>query len=454
MQKNKRKQLLFLTAVSSGVILNPLNSSMISLALHQIQQHFHVSFSTVSWLISIYYLSSAIGQPIMGRIGDIMDRKKLFLGGLVLVFISAMSAPIAPNFIVLIVMRLIQSFGSSAIYPAGISLVRKHIHEKQATALSILALCTSATTALGPTIGGFMMGIGGWQATFSVNIPIIIISFLLAWYALPSDPPKMKVSFAKLLQKNDIIGILLFIMMMISILYFLLSMKISIHPISGILGIIFLFVFIAWELKIRNPFIDVNFFRSHPQLSFVHIQFILLNIYNYSFFYGLPMYFQTLFHFDVKTSGLFMLLLSGFSMLAAPITGIVVDRIGTHKPLMLGTAFMIIPSLLLTILAVDTSIYMLGFVLILIGISYGISNVVLQAAMLERTSPDMIATSSGLFQTSRYIGAMLSSIVLNYIFGVTISAVHLQELGKMLVVISMICHMICYLERKRIFVQR
>ncbi|QDZ77574.1 hypothetical protein D0437_33825 [Bacillus cereus] len=55
MQKNKKKQLLFLTAVSLGIILNPLNSSMISLALHQIQQHFHVSFSTASWLISIYY---------------------------------------------------------------------------------------------------------------------------------------------------------------------------------------------------------------------------------------------------------------------------------------------------------------------------------------------------------------------------------------------------------------
>ncbi|OUB25925.1 MFS transporter [Bacillus thuringiensis serovar yunnanensis] len=444
MKMNKKKQLLFLTAVSSGVVLNPLNSSMISLALHQIQENFNLSFTTVSWLISSYYLSSAIAQPVMGKIGDIVGRKKLFLYGLGLVLISAISAPFAPTFTLLIIMRLFQSIGSSSIYPAGISLVREHIHEKQATALSIISLCTSATAALGPTIGGFMMSVGGWQATFSINIPIIVVSFLLAWYALPSESKKMKISFSKLLQKLDGIGILLFTFMMILLLYFLLSIKTGVHPLSGILGIILLCIFIKWESKVKNPFIDVHFFKSHPQLSFVYIQFILLNIYNYSFFYGLPTYFQAQFHLDVKTSALLMLLLSGSSMITSPISGKMVDHMGTRKPLILGTTLMIIPSLLLAILAVDTSIYMLGFVLIIIGVSYGLSNVVLQAAMLERTSSDMIGTSSGLFQTSRYVGSMLSSVVLSFLFGESISAIHLQELGEILIVISIVCHTLCY----------
>lgn len=368
--------------------------------------------------------------------------------GLGLVLISAISAPFAPTFTLLIVMRLFQSIGSSSIYPAGISLVRGHIHENQATALSIISLCTSATAALGPTIGGFLMSEGGWQATFSINIPIIIVSFILAWHALPPDSPKMKVSFLEILQKLDSIGILLFAFMMIFLLCFLLSIKTGIHPLLGILGIILLVIFVRWESKANNPFIEVQFFKTHPQLSFIYIQFILLNIYNYSFFYGLPTYLQTQFHLDVKTSALLMLLLSGFSMITSPISGKMVDCIGIRKPLMLGTALMIIPSLLLTILAVDTSLYMLGIVLIMIGISYGLSNVVLQAAMLEKTSPEIVGISSGLFQTSRYVGSMLSSVVLSFLFGDSISALHLQELGEILIVISIVCHTFCYLGGK------
>ncbi|PGY56657.1 MFS transporter [Bacillus thuringiensis] len=448
MKMSKKKPLLLLAAVSSGVLLNPLNSSMIALALHQIQKDFDLSFTTVSWLISSYYLSSAIAQPIMGKIGDIAGRKKLFLGGLGLVLISAISAPLAPTFTLLIAMRLFQSIGSSAIYPAGVSLLRENISEKQATALSVLSLCTSATAALGPTIGGVMMSIGGWKATFIVNIPIIIVSLLLTWYVLPADSKNKEFSFVKLLQKIDGLGIILFTCMMICVLYFLLSINTDMHPVSGILGIIFLSIFIIWESKTKKPFIDIYFFKMHPQLSFVYIQFVLLNIYNYSFFYGLPIYFQTQFHFDVTTSGLFMLLLSGFSMVTSPVAGKVVDRIGIRKPLMLGTGLMIIPSLLLSVLAVDKSIYMLGFVLIIIGISYGLSNVVLQASMLERTAPDIVGTASGLFQTSRYVGSMLSSTVLSFLFGKSISAIHLQELGKILIIISIACHSICYLGRK------
>lgn len=155
MKISKKSRALFLTTVASGTMLNPLNSSMISLALHSIQKEFELSFSTVSWLISSFYLASAVAQPVTGKLGDIIGRKKLFLFGLILVAVSALGAPLAPAFMVLLVMRLFQAIGSSAIYPSGVGLIRSHIHDRQASALAVLSIFASAMTALGPTVGAF-----------------------------------------------------------------------------------------------------------------------------------------------------------------------------------------------------------------------------------------------------------------------------------------------------------
>lgn len=190
MKISKKSRAVFLTAVASGTMLNPLNSSMISLALHSIQHEFHLSFTTVSWLISSFYLASAVAQPVTGKLGDLIGRKRLFLFGLILVAVSAIGAPLAPTFMTLLVMRLFQSVGSSAIYPSGVGLIRNHIHERQASAMAVLSIFASAMTALGPTVGGFLIVWGGWPAIFIVNLPFIILSFLLGMYMFPKDQKK------------------------------------------------------------------------------------------------------------------------------------------------------------------------------------------------------------------------------------------------------------------------
>jgi MFS family permease len=282
---------LFLTAIATGTMLNPLNSSMISLALNSIQRDFHLSFTTVSWLISSFYLASAIGQPVTGKLGDLLGRKKMFLIGLILVAVSALGAPLSPTFFILLLMRLFQSVGSSAIYPSGIALVRTHIHEKQAGALAVLSIFASAMTALGPTLGGFLIVWGGWPSIFTVNFPFILLSFLLGWFMFPKDSNEKRTNIKVLLKQLDLFGILLFAIGMVLLLWFLLSFKTSVHYISGILGIVFIGLFIWRELKAHTPFIDVRLFKSQPALTRVYLQFIVLNLFNYCLFFGLPTYF-------------------------------------------------------------------------------------------------------------------------------------------------------------------
>jgi MFS family permease len=432
MKTLKKNRALFLSAVASGTMLNPLNSSMIALALHSIQKDFQLSFSTVSWLISSFYLASAVAQPVTGKIGDIFGRKKTFLTGLILVALSALVAPMSSTFLMLLLMRLIQSIGSSAIYPSGMALIRDHIKDRQASALAVLSIFASAMVALGPTIGGFLIVFGNWPAIFWVNFPFIIISFLLGWYMFPKDVKQNKARTKELLSHLDFLGIGFFSAGMVFFLWFLLSFEGKVHYLSGVVGIIFFCLFVRRELRVKEPFIDIRIFKTHPKLSMVYIQFIFLNIFFYCLFFGLPSYFQEGMGLSVEMSGLLMLFMSGISIIISSVTGKWIDRTGVNQPIMVGSFISIIGALAFILFFVHTSYLGIGIILSIMGLSYGIGNVVLQVAMVKESPKEIIGTTSGLFQTCRYLGSILSSIILGLIFGKEVTAENMKIIGEVL----------------------
>lgn len=434
----KKNRALFLTAVASGTMLNPLNSSMIALALHSIQKDFQLSFSTVSWLISSFYLASAVAQPVTGKIGDIFGRKKTFLTGLILVALSALVAPLSSTFLMLLIMRLFQSIGSSAIYPSGMALIRDHIKDRQASALAVLSIFASAMVALGPTIGGFLIVFGNWPAIFWVNFPFIIISFLLGWYMFPKDVKQDKAHTKELLSHLDFLGIGFFSAGMVFFLWFLLSFGAKIHYFSGLAGITFFVLFVWRELRVKNPFIDIRIFKTHPKLSMVYIQFIFLNIFFYCLFFGLPSYFQEGLGLSVELSGLLMLFMSGVSIIISTLTGKWIDKKGVMQPIVVGAFLSVIGGITFTLFFIDASYVGIGLILSIMGLSYGIGNVVLQVAMVKESPKEIIGTTSGLFQTCRYLGSIFSSIILGIIFGEDITAENMKIIGEVLIIIGII----------------
>src|SRR5262245_23927505 len=121
-------------AVLAGTLLNPLNSSMIAVALVLIQAHFKISVATASWLLSGFALAAAVAQPVMGRLADLFGPRRIFCTGLLLVGVASGLAPFAPAFGSLIACRMLQAFGTSAAYPAGLAILRTIHPQGQAPA--------------------------------------------------------------------------------------------------------------------------------------------------------------------------------------------------------------------------------------------------------------------------------------------------------------------------------
>lgn len=453
MSKINARRALFLIAIGSGTMLNPLNSSMISLALHSIQNDFHISFTTVSWIVSAFYLASAIAQPVSGKIGDLIGRKVLFLSGLILVILSASIVPFVQSFFILIFIRVIQAIGTSTLYPSGVALIQNNIKERQSSALAVLTIFASTTAGLGPTLGGLLLDLGGWHAIFLVNIPIVMISICLGYFLFPKEAKEKKCikdTLKNVLSRLDIIGILLFSISMIFILLFLLSMKESLNLEQFVLGVILMCIFIWHELRTKLPFIDIKLFVNNPKLSKVYLQFIILNFFNYILFFGLPSYFQDALHYSAKSTGLFMLFMSGIGIFISPLTGRWIDKSGTRLPLMMSSIFMLISAVLLSIVFVHIPVIGKGIILSLAGISYGVGNVALQSSMFKESPHDSIGTASGLFQTSRYLGSILATVLLGMVFEASITSAQFQILGYVMVVLGTISFLLNFVLKKEL----
>ncbi|MBP1154070.1 MULTISPECIES: MFS transporter [unclassified Paenibacillus] len=431
MEHTEKKRLLLITAVALGIMLNPLNTTMISVALSRLQEDFHISFMDISWLISTYYLASAIAQPVMGRFSDLYGRKRFFLVGLLMVTVSSMLAPLSPSFHWLLAFRVIQAVGTSALFPSGMGIIRSSITENQARALGILTIFSSTSAALGPSIGGLLIHYGDWPAIFLFNLPVILLSFVLAVKIIPADV-KQNVKHIKI----DIWGIILFSLLIFIWLLFLISVSQEIKWWGLCAGIALAVIFYVYESRQEKPFIDVHFMKQNVNVTLIYAQFILVNIITYSIVFGIPLYLQNDKVYDTQKTGLIMLSMSVFGILITPLTARWLERSGTRYPLIVGTGIVMVGILLLLTIQEKSGPLWIFIVLSILGVSIGMMNISLQTALYSFVFIHETGVASGLFMTSRYLGSIISSILLGIVFGVEITIRQLHWMGFICVVIS------------------
>ncbi|OXM85273.1 MFS transporter [Paenibacillus rigui] len=421
-----------IAAVALGTLLNPLNTTMISVAFSRLQEEFQVTYASISWLIATYYVASAVAQPVMGKLGDLYGRKRMFMIGLALITVSSMLAPLSPGFGWLMAFRVIQAVGSSALFPSGMGIIRSVITTNQARALSVMSIFSSTSAAFGPSLGGFLIQYSDWQAIFLINFPFILASFLLAIRMMPKDTPRKNAVPGAL----DGWGIVFFTALIFSWLFFFLSFKTGVNWLLLVLSACLSIAFYLYEARRRQPFIDVLFLKGNVDVCFVYLQFILVNIVFYSIMFGIPSYLQQVRHYNGQEVGLIMLSISGFGVLITPLVGRWIDRSGSRTPLLVGTLFTVAgTSLLLTL--TDASVPAWIFTcLSVLGISNGFQNLGLQSALYAYVAPAETGVASGLFMTSRFMGTILSSSLLGTVFSSQITTSHLHSLMLGCVIIS------------------
>lgn len=443
-----------LVTIALATLLNPLNSSMIAVALVPIQAAFRVGIADATWLISGFYLAGAVGQPLMGRLADQFGPRRVFTTGLALAALSGALAPLSPSIGWLAGLRVLQAVGTSAAYPSGMAMFRARAGggpvRPPAGALAVLSIAANVSAAVGPTLGGALVEVAGWPAIFLVNLPAAGVGMLLAVRWLPPDRGRARPgSIRSIAGLVDLPGVALFSIAIGGLLAFLLSVasgpRWALLPVAPVAA-----VALVWrERRAGAPFLDVRMLASNRALSGVYAQFTAVNLVFYSVFFGLPLWLEKARGLGPGQTGLIVMPFAGLGVLATLVAARLIRSRGPRLPLALGAAVLCLGMLLLLVLRTATPLAAVVAIMAVLGLPNGLLNLGLQALLFRSAAGPRMGAASGLFQTCRYVGSVLSTSLLGIVFARGATSPALRSLGVVLGGISLLLLAACLLRLAR-----
>jgi len=389
-----------------GSILNPVNSSMLAVALIPIGDYFDVSPAQTAWLITGLYLATAVGQPVMGRLVDLFGPKPLYLVGTSIVGVAGLMGAFAPALGVLIASRVLLGIGTSAAYPAAMSLIRSESErtgqKSPAGVLSMLTIANQVIVVIGPTTGGLLIGLGGWHLIFTVNAPLSLACLVLGALYLPA---RTRRSTARGLSSIDIPGMLLFAGALVALMLFLMQPRLARTWLLAVMAAIVV-VFVLRELRVPTPFVDVRVLRGNGPLLATYGRQLLAYTTSYAFIYGYPQWLEEGRSLSPSAAGMVLLPMSAGAIVITAITG---RRAAVRRKLLAGSLIQLSACAALLLVGSASPIWTLVLVGMVVGLPQGLNGLANQNALYHQAAPERLASSAGLLRTCNYLGALVAA---------------------------------------------
>lgn len=422
----------FVAAVSFGSVLNPVNSSIIAVALVSIGHAFGVGASATTWLVSALYLATAVGQPTMGRLADLAGPRRVYLAGTAAVAAGGLLGYLGWSLGSLIAARIVIGLGTSAAYPAAMAMVRRQarrLHtETPGRVLGALAIAGQATMAVGPPLGGLLIAVGGWRLTFLVNVPLaaVGIAAVLAW--LPADDQKVRVGSAW--HDLDPPGLVLFAAALTGLLLFLMSLAGLRWWLLGVTAVL-LTALTARELRARTPFLDVRMLARNRALTTTYLRFGVTMLITYGYIYGWTPWLEQSAGLSAAGAGLVMV--PSF-VVAAVVSALAARHTRLWPLLVAGAAALAAGSAGLLLLTGRSPLWSLLVISVVFGAQNGLNVVSNQAAMYAQAPAGSTGTAAGMLRTFMYLGAIASASLISLSFGHAATDAGLHRLAVILTI--------------------
>lgn len=392
-----------------GAVLNPINSSMIAVALIPIGVALGAPPSETAWLVSALYLATAVGQPVVGRLVDTYGPRPLYLIGTALVGVAGLLGALAPSLGVLIVARVLLGLGTCAGYPAAMYLIRRESErtgqDSPSRILAALAVATQVTAVIGPTVGGLLIGLGGWRTTFTVNVPLSLAGLVLGTLRLPKLAAPGGAEGPRQAGGLDTAGMALFAATLISLMLFLMRPQLG-HWYLLVLTAAAAAGLAVRELRVPEPFIDLRVLGGNvPMLATFGRNLLTLTV-SYAFLYGYTQWLEAGRGLSASAAGLVLLPMFLTGVIVTSISG---RRAEVRGKLLIGATAQIAACAALLLVHSGSAIWLLVGIAVLVGIPQGLNSLANQNALYHQAEPARMGSAAGLLRTFSYLGAMTAS---------------------------------------------
>ena len=408
---SRRQRMLVLVICSMSLLIVGLDVTIVNVALPAIRREFHASVTGLQWTIDAYSLAIASLLMLAGSTADRIGRRFTFQTGLVVFSLGSLLCALSPSLGFLIAARVVQAVGGAMLNPVAMSIVRNVFEDprERAQAIGVWGAMFGISLALGPIVGGALVDSIGWRSVFLVNLPVGFVAIILtAMYVPESRAPHPR--------RIDPVGQGLVIVALATLTYAIIEgrragwLSAEILTVFGV-SVASFAALIAYELRRREPLLEVRFFRSAP---FSGASAIALCVFAAiaGFLFLNTLYLQTVRGLSPFEAGLYTLPMAGGMLIFSPLSGRIMSRVGTRPSLVVGGIAVTVAGLMLTQITRATAPAYLFVAYAVFGLGSGLVNPPITNTAISGMPPAQAGVAAAVASTSRQVGATLGVAVL------------------------------------------
>ncbi|TIN19155.1 MAG: MFS transporter [Mesorhizobium sp.] len=412
-----------LASLSLATLLSSLGTSIASVGLPSLMQTFGASFQSVQWVVLAYLLAITTLIVSAGRLADMFGRRPLLLGGIALFTSASVLCGLAPTLWLLIAARAVQGVGAALMMALTLAFVAETVSKDRiGSAMGLLGAMSAIGTTLGPSLGGLLIAGFGWRAIFLVNVPLGVLTFALAWRALPARNKTAQVDRGTF----DIVGTTL---LALTLAAYALAMTLG-RDNFGALNIGLLtaagtgvFLFAAVQAQVKNPLIQLASFRDLQLSASLAMSLIVATVMMATLVVA-PFYLSRGLGLDAAMVGLVLSTGPLVSTLSALVAGRLTDRFGAYRMMVAGLLSLSTGTFLLSLAMTRLGIagYVVPITVACIG--YALFQTSNNAAVMTGVGASQRGVVSGLLNLARNLGLITGASLMGAIFAVASAEEH------------------------------
>jgi EmrB/QacA subfamily drug resistance transporter len=406
-----RRRLLILAVCCTSLLIAGLDATAVNVALPAVGRDLALPVSGLQWIIDGYTLPIAGFLMLAGSTADRIGRRRVFQTGLALFTTCSLACALAPDLGWLVACRVGQGLGASMLNPVALSIVTTTFTDsrERTRAIGVWSGAIGLALALGPVVGGLLVGVAGWRSVFWINVPVGIAAIALTALFVPE-------SRAATARRPDPVGQLLVVAALVAITWAIIEgsregygdpLIILLFAVGAGAGM----ALVRYENRRDQPLIDPSFFRS-VSFSGAVVTAVAAFIGLSGFLFLNTLYLQDVRGYDALHAGLLTLRMAAATALASPISGRITARYGPRLPLITAGLLVVVAAVLLTTTTRTTPVAVLVLGYVLFGTGFGLVNTPITNTAVSGMPRAQAGVSAAIASTGRQIGNTLGVAIL------------------------------------------
>lgn len=398
----------------SGAFVTALSTMLVSVAAPTIARDLHASHADVGWVLSAYLLALSCLLAGVGRLGDVLGRKRVYLTGFVAFGIASVACGLAPTLPLLVAARVVQGVGATALMATGPAIITRAFPARlRARGLGLQLAATYTGLTLGPTVGGALTSALGWHAVFFAVAGAAVLGTAVAALLLEPDAPAASAAPSASASASapppppaaprlDLAGSLLFAAALAALLLALrggaggrIALLLALSAIASAL-------FVRHEARHPAPVLPLSLLRT-PAFAFGVVGSMLLYLVQFVLSWLLPFHLQHERHMTAGHAGALMSAQPAMMAVVAPVSGWIADRFGARLPSVLGMLTIAAGFGLVAREASASDSHLVG-ALAVVGVGAGLYVAPNNSVIMTAAPRDRQGTAAAMAATARNIG--------------------------------------------------